>query len=102
MLGKGILLHLLKFFGWQSLASGYQGISKTKHGSSKFSQHRKNNFKGKPKWDLVRSLGNGMGEFRCRQNGEIEVMAIDNLSTVSKDAQAWFSRPCGFVSHSEF
>lgn len=87
----GNLFQWIKKLGWYSIF-GSNGVQELeyKHGSSK--RNKKNGFKGKAKWDLVQSCGAGMGLFKCRQNGECQMMSITNTESMSKDGRKWFNR----------
>lgn len=79
----GNLLKLINSFGWfRMFGNTGANFVPSKHGGSK--RNQKKNFKGKPKWDLVESRGNGKGLFQCRQNGERRVMMIKKPKSLGK------------------
>lgn len=90
----GNLLNLINNFGWFRMFGRphwHQQDKPKKGGNSKFSNDRRNNFKGKPKWDLVESYGDGTALWRCRQNGELEVRRVSLSSRITTiDARRYF------------
>lgn len=85
----GNLLKLINSFGWfRMFGNTGANFVPSKHGGSK--RNQKENFKGKPKWDLVESYGDGTAIWRCRQNGDLKVRRVSLNSRMMSDARKYF------------